>query len=445
MISKPQKLRTSLRNSFLDGVFASIQFGLTDQFITPLALFFGANNIAIGFLSFIRNAFASVVQIYSAELTTLLGSRKRFLTVSVFLASIMWLPTYFVPFFFERMRVPVFIILFAVTSCLNLVATPAWASLISEYVPSQKRGQYFGFRGAALGMVYFVSLLLAGVLLHIFERMDLFVGFAILIILASVMRMISWSFLTKLYEPKWHPRTEHYFSFWAFIRRLPGSNFAKYAVFSAFFMLGVAMVSVFFPVYLLREVGFGYLPYAVLMGATIFTTYVTQRYWGWFADRYGNLKIVGLTAALISIIPFFWLLSRDFYYLLVIQLLAGFLWAGYNLTAVNFIYDAAVAQKRERCISYYNFLSGLGLGVGAFLGGYLYRHLPFLHGSRFYSLLIVSGVFRFIFAQAIFLFTREVRKVPSVRPQMLLLDIAGVRALGLLSKELLVMVRRGLR
>lgn len=442
---KPKKalLRASLRNVFLEGSFASIQFGLTDQFITPLALFFGANNVAIGTLSFIRNALVSVVQIYSAELTRLFGSRKRFTTAAVFAAAVMWLPTYFLPVLFEEIRVPLFILLFAVTSCLNLMATPAWASLVSEYIPFRKRGQYFGFRGAALGMVYFVSLLVAGLVLHVFERSDLFLGFAILIIAASAMRMISWGFLTLLYEPKWRPRTEDYFTFRQFIRRLPVSNFARYAVLSAFFMMGVAMASVFFPVYLLREVGFGYLAYSVLTGATILTTYVSQRYWGWFADRYGNLKIVGLTTVLISLVPFLWLFSRNFYYLLFIQLLAGFLWAGYNLTSVNFIYDAAAEKKRERCIAYYNFLSGLGLGSGALLGGFLYRHLPMFLGTSFYSLLLVSGCLRFVFAHAILLSTKEVRAVHPIRPQVLLFDIAGIRAMGSLGKDLLITIGRG--
>jgi len=444
---KPKKavLRASLRNLFLDGFFASIQFGLTDQFITPLALFFGANNVAIGSLSFIRNALVSIVQIYSAELTRLFGSRKRFTTAAVFAAAVMWLPTYFLPVLFEEVRIPLFIILFAVTSCCNLMATPAWASLISEYIPYRKRGQYFGFRGAALGTVYFFSLLAAGLLLHVFERRDLFLGFSILIITASVMRMISWGFLTRLYEPKWRPSTEDYFTFWEFIRRLPVSNFARYAVLSALFMMGVAMASVFFPVYLLREVGFGYLAYSVLTAATIFTTYLSQRYWGRFSDRYGNLKILGMTTALISLIPFLWIFSRDFYYLLFVQLLAGFLWAGYNLSSVNFIYDAAATKKRERCIAYYNFLSGLGLGVGALMGGFFYRHLAPVLGSGFYSLVVVSGLVRFVFAHAILLFTKEVRTVHPIRGRVLLLDIAGIRAMGLLGKDLLIMARSGRR
>ncbi|MFH1684547.1 MAG: MFS transporter, partial [Candidatus Margulisiibacteriota bacterium] len=422
----------------------SIQFGLTDQFITPLALFLGANKVTIGMLSFIRNALASIVQINSAELTHWFGSRKKFLTTSVLIAALLWLPTYFLPFFFDKLRMPVFIVFFALTSCFNLIATPAWASLVAEHIPFRKRGQYFGFRAAVLGVVYFISLLLAGLLLHAFERFDLFLGFAILIILASVSRLLSWGSLAQMYEPKWRPRTEYSFTFWAFVRRLPVSNFARYAVFSAFFMMSVALVSPFFAVYILSELGFSYFPYAVLTAGTILTTFVTQRYWGWFADRYGNLRIIGLTTALISIVPLLWLFSKSFFYLLVIQLLAGFLWAGFNLSSVNFIYDVAVSGKRERCIAYFNFLSGAGLGIGALAGGFLYRHLPPIGGSSFFSLLVISACARFIFAQLISLFTKEVRQVHPIRPQMLLLDITGVRALGLMSKELLVTIRRGL-
>ncbi len=439
---KKRRLRNSLRYSFLDGVFASIQFGFTDQFVVPLALFFGAGNVAVGILSFVRNALVSIVQVQSAEITQRLGSRKRFVTTAVLLAAVMWLPTFFLPLYLPRVGVPLFIVLFALTSCLNLMATPAWASLISEYIPYKKRGQYFGFRNTALGMIYFVSLIVAGSILHFYEAFSLIIGFSILILSASLTRMISWAYLTRHYEPRWRPRTEDYFSFQDFIRRLPQSNFARYAILSGLFMFAVAIVSPFFAVFLLREAGFNYLFYTLIISGTILTTYATQRYWGSFADRYGNFKIIVLTAVSISLIPFLWIFSRNFYYLVVIQLFAGFLWAGFNLTSVNFIYDAAMVQKRERCIAYYNFLSGIGLGAGALLGGFLYRHLPPLHGSSFYSLLAISGVLRFAFSHSILVFTREVRKVTPIQAPVLLLDIFGVRALGLLGRELLVRFRR---
>jgi predicted MFS family arabinose efflux permease len=141
------------------------------------------------------------------------------------------------------------------------------------------------------------------------------------------------------------------------------------------------------------------------------------------ADKYGNLKIVRLTALLISVVPLLWIFSRDLYYLIMVQLLAGFLWAGYNLTTANFIYDASVTGKRERCIAYYNFFSGIGIGLGALAGGYLYRYLPATFGSSFYPLLIFSGVIRVAAALLIIFLVREVRKVEPASTRRLLYDI----------------------
>ncbi|MFH1684167.1 MAG: hypothetical protein ABIA67_04720, partial [Candidatus Margulisiibacteriota bacterium] len=63
----------SLRYSFWDGVFASIQTGIIDQFITPLALFLGASGIWIGVLNFVRNSFVAIMQINSAAITSRIG------------------------------------------------------------------------------------------------------------------------------------------------------------------------------------------------------------------------------------------------------------------------------------------------------------------------------------------------------------------------------------
>jgi riboflavin transporter FmnP len=90
----------SLRYSFWDGVFASIQAGIVDQFITPLALFLGANGIWIGVLNFVRNSFVSIMQVHSAAITRRAGSRKKFILLSVLAAALLWLPTYLLPFLF---------------------------------------------------------------------------------------------------------------------------------------------------------------------------------------------------------------------------------------------------------------------------------------------------------------------------------------------------------
>ncbi|MBU0672668.1 MAG: MFS transporter, partial [Candidatus Margulisbacteria bacterium] len=331
----------SLRYSFWDGVFASIQMGIIDQFITPLALFLGASGIWIGVLNFVRNSFVAIMQINSAAITSRIGSRKKFITLSVLTAALLWLPTYLVPFLFGSWKVPIFIIMFTLTSSINMLATPAWASLISEYIPPNRRGQYFGWRGTVLGLVYSLSVLLAGLVLYFFHNISLFWGFFILMAAAAISRFISWTFLTRLYEPDWKPQKTDQFTFFQFVKRLPVSNFARFAVLVSLFYVFVALVSPFFAVYLLRDLKFDYLSFTLIMGAAAFATMVLQNYWGVFADKYGNRKIFLLNALFISIIPLLWIFSTDKPYLILIQLIAGIGWAGFNLASANFIYDAA--------------------------------------------------------------------------------------------------------
>lgn len=421
---KTSKVRYSLRVSFWDGFFAMVQFGIVDQFMTPLALFLGAQSIAIGALSFVSNALVAMVQVASADITHRLKSRKKLLTFTVFMASMLWVPTYFVPFLFDDHRVAIFIFLFAITACFNLVARPAWSSLMSEYIPRSKRGQYFGQRGTWLGLVYSLSVFAAGIFLNYYDSISLFWAFGILIITAAVCRFISWIFLTQMYEPRWHFQASDYFSFKNFISAFFRSNFARFSVFAAFLLFGVNLASPFFAVYILEELKFGYLRYTFLIGAAVFTSLIAQQYWGHFADKYGNMKMVKLTALVLSILPLLWLFSANFYYLTLVQLSAGFIWAGFNLTSVNFIYDVAIPGKRERCISYYTFLSGLGIGIGALLGGILLRFLPPFLGSVFFTLFIISTAVRLISAFCLKTNIKEVRPALTIGVKELLLELS---------------------
>jgi MFS family permease len=409
MPKRKRRIYKTLRYSFWDGIFAAIQSGVVDQFATPLALFLGANNFAIGFLGFVRNALVSIVQVFSADLTLWIKSRKKLITTCVFLTATLWFPSYFIPYFMPYHRVLTFIILFSLASSFNMLANPAWGSLMTEYIPYSKRGKYFGWRGTVLGWAYTVSVIVAGVILYYFRPVSLFWGFAILMLIAAVSRYISWFFVTLMYEPRWQSKEAAYFSLWDFIRQFRHSNFARFAIFSAFFILGVSLVSPFFAVYILKELHLNYFDYTLLMGATSFTMFVPQRFWGEQADRYGNMRIIRVTLLMVSLVPLLWMFSQDLIYLFIIQLLAGFGWAGLNLASTNFIYDVSAPNKRERCLSYYNFLIGIGIGLGAFLGGILYDRMPPLFGTAFFSLIILSCGVRLVFAGLIRYFTKEVR------------------------------------
>lgn len=438
---KSAKFSKSIRYSFWDGFFASIQFAIVEQFVVPVALFMGAGSFAIGFLNFLRSVLVSVFQVFSADISGLIRSRKKLIVSSVFLAALFWLPSYFLPFIFASHKVAVFILFFTLASVLNVLPAPAWASLMADYIPPSKRGRYFGWRGTVLGIVYCLGVAGAGLWLSV-ERVDLFFRFAILIAIASLTRFISCYFLEKMYEPKWRVTRTDYFSLRDFLWHLSRSNFARFALFSSFFIFSVSLVSPFFALFLLEKLKFDYFKYTLVIGASVLTIFLTQIYWGRFGDKYGNIRIIRLTSVLISFVPLFWFISQNYIYLVFVQLIAGFIWAGFNLSSTNFIYDAATSTKRERCISYYNFLSGIGLGFGALLGGFLYKSLPPFLGFSFFTLLYLSFLLRLMSALLIIGFTREVKNVEKVQLRAFLYDLSGLRVIGLMTKELLVRFRR---
>jgi len=432
---KDGRVRKSLLVSFWDGVFASVQFGFTDNYATPFALFLGAGNFQIGILNLVRNLFVSIAQLKSADITLAFKSRKKAIVFFVFLAALFWLPTFALPTMFRGQSIALFILLFGITAVLNNIAAPAWGSLMTEYIPFGSRGKYFGWRGMMLGTVNLVSSVLAGLILYLLTN-NIYFGFLAIFAGAFVSRIVSCYFISKMYEPKIWVRREDYFSFVDFLIRLPKSNFAKFSLFISFFMFSTNIAAPFFAVYMLRDLHFNYLVFTVLTNAAVATSFLTMRYWGRLTDKYGNIKILKFTSILVPFVPVMWLISGDQTYLFFLQLFAGFTWAGFNLSSVNFVYDAATPAKRERCISYFNFMNGFGVGIGAVLGGAMAQILPAVCGYQLLTLFLVSGILRLIVSLIFIPFIREVREVKNVPARELLLDMTGTAIVNIFGKGL---------
>jgi MFS family permease len=109
----------------------------------------------------------------------------------------------------------------------------------------------------------------------------------------------------------------------------------------------------------------------------------------------------------------FWLVNRHPLFLLFVQLLGGFAWAGFNLCVINFIYDAVSPAKRTRCLAYFTFFNGLAVCGGSLLGGFLAQRLPVLLGWRLLNLFLLSSLLRF---GVVFILGRKVREVRPVEP-----------------------------
>jgi len=427
MVGSESKLK-SLRYSFLDGIFASGMIGFVQDYFTPFIILLGATSRQIGILNALPNFFSSLFQLKSAELVERFRSRKTVFTINVFLQALMLLPIVFIAL--KRISAPIIFIIFVVLfNCFGALAMPAWSSLMSDLVDKDKRGEYFGWRNKNLGLVTIASTLLAGLILQRMQRFDVYYGFAILFGFSFCFRIISWYFLTKMHEPEFKLNKDDQFTFLEFIARIKESNFAKFVLFVSLMNFSVNLAAPFFSVLMLRELGFSYILYTIITVTATLTANLTISRWGRISDTVGNLRIIRLVSPVIGILPFLWIINRNPIFLICIQIISGFAWAGFNLCSLNFIYDAVISEKRTRCIAYFNVLNGLALCFGALTGGFLLHRLPPLFGYRILMLFLISTLLRLIVSIIIPKRLKEVKPVKEINAARIFFSMIGIRPL----------------
>lgn len=428
---KQNKIRKSLKFSFLDGIFASCMVGLTTDYITPYALTLKATNSAIGVLSAVPNLTSSLVQLKSADITEKLKSRKKTINLFVLLHALMGLPIILIPYLFKSHQAVFLIIFVTLFTSFSAIAGPAWSSLMSNHVPYKSRGRYFGWRNKIFGIISVSCAFIAGFILYTFKN-NILRGFLIIFSIAFICRFISWYFLTQMYEPKLKVKKESYFTFLDFIKRIKESNFAKFVIFVASLNFCVNIASPFFSVFMLRYLKFNYLTYTVVITTVSIAHIFTIDRWGSHADKVGNVKVIRFTSLFIASLPFWWIINQNPVYLVFIQIISGFAWSGFNLCATNFIYDAVTPEKRTRCIAYFNVCNGLALCLGALLGGYLVNILPQFLGFRILSLFLISSISRFLVVFILSPKIKEVRPTEKISSKDLFYSVIGIKpAFGL--------------
>lgn len=425
MSCRRDKVRNSLKVSFLDGSFFSVMFGVGDTFLNPYAIFLKATSFQIGLLSSLPGLVSALIQFRAPELTEQCG-RYRIMKWGVFAHALMWLPMILLPYIFPSHAASWLILFVTLYLLFSSLAAPAWASIMSQYLPASKRNRYFSWRQRFQGIITLIATFAAGYVLFLFPKSAV-TGFTVIFSVAFACRIVSWYFITKMHEPRLDCKPGAYFSFGDFLHRLPESNFAKFVFFVGAMSLAVNLAGPFFTVYMLRDMKLDYLTFVLLNTTPTLAMLFSLRAWGRQTDRVGSIRTMRLTSLLIPVLPLMWLVNQSIPYLIFAQAVSGFAWGGFNLAASNFIYDAVTEEKRVRCVAYFNLINGVGIFIGAALGGFLIPRLPQLLGSGILTIFLISGVLRLVVRWFFMPRLREVKKVEAISNLNLLINVSGVK------------------
>jgi MFS family permease len=422
-----QKLQAQ-KVSIKEGSAYSIMDGFGLRYITPYALTLGATNTHIGILNTLPNLLGSFSELFSLKAINH-QTRKKFVHKHVLLQSLMWLfviaiGIMFFIFNIDHTAAPItLIVVYSVLIMLGMYTVPAWMSWMKDIVP-ERCGSYFGLRNKISGFVALACMLVAGFILDYFKKTSVFVGFAVLFFIAFLGRYTSARLFLKQYEPKFTPERDHKHGFVHFVERISESNFGKFTLFVSLMSMMVAIASPFFAVYMLNTLNFNYVTFTVVTLSEVLTMFLFMTAWGKFADVYGNMKTMRITGFLIPFVPLLWLFSPLFQtnmpnllvpYLILISLFSGTVWAGFNLSTSDFIYDSANPKNIGSFTAYLSILNNFGFFVGGVVGGFISsKTFTFIGLPAILVIFLISGVMRFVIAGTFLPHLREVKKVKSL-------------------------------
>lgn len=425
MQKEGQNKKQALNTSIKEGSAASASYSFGDSYISVFATEVSqkinpANTgLYIGALSALTSFISPLSQYFGAKLIEK-HSRKKVVRIFVLLQALLWIPIAIMSFLFYYDILSTSVLYLTIIAYSLIIATggiayPAWFSWMGDLVDEKERGRYFSKRNLITGIVGLVAIIIGTFFINQSEKSStLLICLGIFFIIASIFRLISFSYFKKQYHKNIIIRKRDEFSFWQFIKRY--DNYGKFSVYQAIFNLSIMLASPFYIVYMKQALNYSYTTIMVVTISSSIFYLLFSKTLGKFADRYGNIKLMYIANISFALIPLLWILnSNPLWLIFVPQLIAGIGNVAFVLSLTNFTYDSVSPAKRGLCVTYTNMLVGAGGFIGAILGGLMIKYLTIPSIDKFIAFFIIAAIVRF--AAMLFLIPlKEVKKVRSFHP-----------------------------
>jgi MFS family permease len=400
-----------MRNLWWDGFFAECTEIIWLQFFALFAVAFGAGIGLVGILAATTNLLAAISMWPGSVLAERTRRYKAIVMVCggvlnrlpfLLLAALPWIAT----------GNTAFAVLFAVCAMKGFfgsVGMPAWSAYCADFVPQGLRGRYFASRNfirqvADLGMAP-----LAGLLILVYGG---FSGWAITWLLAFGCGMASTVFFGRI------PNERHFGKHQYNVASRPETSASAlsdrrllwFVGTSAFFQLSVMVAGPFFAIYLVDKLGASTLMVGVTAAALPAAGLIAQPFLGQLNDRLGTKWLLVSSGLVFPLAPWLWIMASEPWHVIIINAIAGVLWAANLLASFNLLLEIAPADKRPSYSGLYQAGLFLAAFVGPLAGGFL------IAWFGFFTVFFISGAGRLLATLALW---RTVHADDAVQAQQL--------------------------
>ncbi len=396
-------IQYNLRWFFFDGVLSAGQDGIVLTYLSLYLLALGASSGQVGLMSSLASLGATLMLLPGAMLAERFGKRKLIvLLCGGGTTRIMILLMAAIPFIFHGQTAIFLVIgLKVIADGSTNMSLPAWTSLAGEIVPLSWRGRYFGSKNLYMAVSGITTTLLLGDLI---TQNGTATGYQIAFEVAFLIGCTATFSYSHIREPviaKEAVKPPAY-TLSALLQTLKDDrNFLNYAIFGMVWNLAITIASPFFGIYIIQGLKGNANDVGLFSIVGSLAALPAIRLFGRLSDHWGPRKVMLMTGSMIPLIPLIWVFARLPVHGILINAMAGLMWAGFNLAAFNFLLSLAPPAKRARYTAFFQISVALSSAAGAAIGGLLVTHFGYI------PIFVVSGIGRLL---GIVLFARFVHQ-----------------------------------
>ena len=368
-------LKRDLRLSIGDGTLYGVMVGSGESYLQAFVLAVGQSEVFAGLVATVPVMVGSLLQLVSPRAVRLLGSHKRWVVTCSLLQAACFVPL-IVAACAGQISALAALVISSVYWGASLGTGPAWNTWQGTIIPRPLRARFFAKRARLCQATTLAGFLAGGFALQAGKasgnHLETLI-FAVLFAVSCVCRILSAGCLALQSEPSPIPEDMRFLTLREQWRKFSRGPSGRLLLFAVSMQVGVYVAGPFFVPYMLKELGFDYTDYAILIGVSFVAKFVCLPWWGRLAHRTGALRLLWIGA--VGIIPLAggWVVSSNYWWLLSLQLLGGAAWGAYELALVLLFFETIPENERTSLLTLYNVANSVALAAGSLIGAGLLK------------------------------------------------------------------------
>lgn len=386
------RLENDLRRMSADAIAFSVMVGAGETYLAAFVLAMGKGELAAGLVASIPMLAGAVIQLISPAAVRWLRSHRRWVVLCAIVQALSFIPL-IVGALLGALPTALIFLFAAVYWGSGMATGPAWNTWAGTIVPQSIRAAYFAKRSRMAHIAVLIGLLGGGASLHLSAQADsALTAFAMLFLVAAMCRTVSAVLLAGQSEPD-PPDENHRQVPW---RELAGrfrhSHGGRLLLYMLVVQAAVQISGPYFTPFMLGELEMSYANYLLLIATSYSARILVMPLLGQFIRRAGARRVLWFAGLGIVPLSALWLGSDEIWYLFLVQLVAGAVWAAYELATFLLLFETIAEEERTSVLTTFNLGNALAIVGGSTLGGAVLSTMGSDHAAYMAIFAISGGV-----------------------------------------------------